>query len=185
MDDGREGRQFFRGRHHVQHHAAAAFGLDVNSQKTLSKGDEAMVFIRPEAMGVTTGRGAAAVIDGVIEEEEFEGPNYHLFVRLKDDKHIKVSLVNRGHAQRSAPGSRIKLTYEPAKAIALPKGKLAVDYLEDPEMLGEGDLGKLLVGAEPPVADGVSQLRVDDVDQRLVASGSFVLCGYVSFAEWM
>ncbi|MFO1091450.1 MAG: ABC transporter ATP-binding protein [Hyphomicrobiales bacterium] len=94
---------------------------------TLSKGDEAMVFIRPEAMGVTTGRGAAAVIDGVIEEEEFEGPNYHLFVRLKDDKHIKVSLVNRGHAQRSAPGSRIKLTYEPAKAIALPKGKLAVD----------------------------------------------------------
>jgi len=97
---------------------------------TLSKGDEAMVFIRPEVISVSApkrGQPAGAGFEGVIEEEEFEGPNNHLFVRGPDDRPVKVSLVNRGHGERSAPGTRIRLSYEPAKAIALPKGKLAAD----------------------------------------------------------
>jgi spermidine/putrescine transport system ATP-binding protein len=97
---------------------------------TLSKGDEAMVFIRPEVISVSApkrGQPAGAGFEGVIEEEEFEGPNNHLFVRGPDDRPVKVSLVNRGHGERSAPGTKIRLSYEPAKAIALPKGKLAAD----------------------------------------------------------
>jgi spermidine/putrescine transport system ATP-binding protein len=96
----------------------------------LAKGDEAMVFIRPEVISVQApkrGQPAGAGFDGVIEEEEFEGPNCHLFVRAPDDRQVKVSLVNRGHGERSAPGVKLRLSYEPTKAIALPKGKLAAD----------------------------------------------------------
>ena len=40
---------------------------------------------------------------------------------------IKVSLVNKGHARSHSAGEAIVLAYDPAKAVALPKGKLAAD----------------------------------------------------------
>jgi hypothetical protein len=38
-----------------------------------------------------------------------------------------VSLVNQGQPQSHAAGEEIVLAYDPAKAVALPKGKLAAD----------------------------------------------------------
>ena len=96
----------------------------------LKQGDDAMVFIRPElfriADGAGTGAGAAR-LTGKVSGEEFEGPIYHLFVGRERARPIKVSLVNQGHAQSHPVGEDIVLAYDPAKAVALPKGKLAAD----------------------------------------------------------
>ena len=73
-----------------------------------------------------TGAGAAR-LTGKVSGEEFEGPIYHLFVGRERARPIKVSLVNQGHAQSHPVGEDIVLAYDPAKAVALPKGKLAAD----------------------------------------------------------
>jgi spermidine/putrescine transport system ATP-binding protein len=95
---------------------------------TLKQGDDAMVFIRPESFRVANGAAAAAGrLSGTVSGEEFEGPIYHLFVGRDRGRPIKVSLVNQGQAQSHAAGEEIVLAYDPAKAVALPKGKLAAD----------------------------------------------------------
>jgi ABC-type Fe3+/spermidine/putrescine transport system ATPase subunit len=95
---------------------------------TLAVGSEAMVFVRPETFSLAaTGASGDAVVSGTVKGEEFEGPNYHLFVEGAGGKAIKVSLVNVGQSRRSAAGSPVTLAYDPEHAVALPAGKLAVD----------------------------------------------------------
>jgi hypothetical protein len=87
-----------------------------------------MVFIRPESFRVANGAGAGTGrVTGTVSGEEFEGPIYHLFVGRERARPIKVSLVNQGHARSHSAGEQIVLAYDPAKAVALPKGKLAAD----------------------------------------------------------
>jgi spermidine/putrescine transport system ATP-binding protein len=94
---------------------------------SLKQGDDAMVFIRPESFRIANGTGAGGRVTGTVSGEEFEGPIYHLFVGRERARPIKVSLVNQGHARSHSAGEEIVLAYDPAKAVALPKGKLAAD----------------------------------------------------------
>jgi len=95
---------------------------------SLKQGDDAMVFVRPESFRIANGSGGVSGrVTGTVAGEEFEGPIYHLFVGRERARPIKVSLVNQGHARTHSAGEAIVLAYDPAKAVALPKGKLAAD----------------------------------------------------------
>jgi spermidine/putrescine transport system ATP-binding protein len=94
----------------------------------LKQGDDAMVFIRPESFRIANGAVAGTGrLTGTVSGEEFEGPIYHLFVGRERGRPIKVSLVNQRQARIHSAGEQIVLAYEPEKAVALPKGKLAAD----------------------------------------------------------
>jgi spermidine/putrescine transport system ATP-binding protein len=92
-------------------------------------GDRAMVFIRPESFHLDgDGNGAGAHesrLAGRVTAEEFEGPNYHLFLEGPGGVPVKTSMVNRGMARTSGIGAALTLAFDPMKAVALPAGELA------------------------------------------------------------
>lgn len=95
---------------------------------SLAAGDEAMLFLRPEALKI----GSAESTEGTrilarVVNEEFEGQAYNVFLEGPKGGEIKMSLVNQGQARQSAVGSELILDYEPEQAIVLPVGELAAE----------------------------------------------------------
>jgi spermidine/putrescine transport system ATP-binding protein len=97
------------------------------ARSRLKEGDRAMVFIRPEALGIAEPGGEVREdrIPGRVAAEEFEGPNYHLFLEGPGGTTIKTSLVNKGLTRTSGVGTALTLGFDPRKAVALPPGELA------------------------------------------------------------
>ncbi len=92
----------------------------------LKSGDDAMVFIRPEAFGVAeAGARGKGRIKAMVENEEFEGQSYHVFLNGPGDTHIKMSLVNTGRTSGSAVGDNLTIAYDTKQAVVLPAGELA------------------------------------------------------------
>jgi len=90
------------------------------------EGDEAMLFIRPEALSIAPDSDRADHhITADIKHEEFEGQAYNVFLQSDAGKEIKMSLVNQGQSRKSAEGSAVTLTYDPSQALVLPAGDLA------------------------------------------------------------
>jgi spermidine/putrescine transport system ATP-binding protein len=108
-------------------HAAVdtVFGslLGRNSQG-LKVGDKAVLFIRPEALRVAS-PGAVNQFESEVLTSELEGSLIH--VRLKGESHkaITVSLTNNGIAELPAPGTRVRVGFDPDRAVVLPHGPLA------------------------------------------------------------
>ncbi|MEZ5935661.1 MAG: ABC transporter ATP-binding protein [Alphaproteobacteria bacterium] len=100
-----------------------------SAKGTLAVGDDAMLFIRPEAFSI----GADDQIDdhairAQIRHEEFEGQAYNVFLEGDAGKEIKMSLVNQGQSRTSAAGSNITLAFDPDQALVLPKGQMASEH---------------------------------------------------------
>ena len=94
----------------------------------LAVGDDAMLFIRPEAFGIAVGDEAGDhAIPARIKHEEFEGQVYNVFLEGDAGKEIKMSLTNQGQSRQSAEGSTITLAYDPDQALVLPKGQMAAE----------------------------------------------------------
>ncbi|PHQ70303.1 MAG: ABC transporter ATP-binding protein [Sneathiella sp.] len=93
---------------------------------TLKVGDNAMMFIRPEACKIATDTSPAHNrLTAKVKNEEFEGQIYNVFLEGSEGKEIKMSLVNIGQQRLSARGSDLTLEYAPEQAVALPAGDLA------------------------------------------------------------
>jgi len=102
----------------------ARIGSAVRDQ--LREGDEAMLFIRPEALSIGTDvERSDHHIGARIKHEEFEGQAYNVFLEGDGGKEIKMSLINQGQSREAAEGSAITLTYDPDQALVLPKGEMA------------------------------------------------------------
>lgn len=98
-----------------------------NSGK-MSQGDEAMMFIRPEALSVAEeGASGENVLVATVTHEEFEGNAYNIFTEGDGGKEIKVSLPNLGQAFESHAGRPISLRYDPGNAVVVPFGELAAE----------------------------------------------------------
>ncbi len=98
------------------------------STTALNPGDEAIVFVRPEAMALANGDGETEnIIKANVETEEFEGSFWNVFLKGADDTAIKMSLVNEGQSRSSAAGSELALKFKPEQGVALPAGVLASD----------------------------------------------------------
>ena len=98
------------------------------NNRGLSEGDEAYVFIRPEAMRPAksddTVEGGTFTTDAL--KEEFEGSFLHVFLRSEnEDKPYKMALVNDANVERQTLNAPIKVVFDPKRAVALPVGELA------------------------------------------------------------
>jgi spermidine/putrescine transport system ATP-binding protein len=93
---------------------------------TLGIGDDAMIFIRPEALNVTKDTPVANNhVKALVLNEEFEGQTFNVFLEGDGGKQMKMSLVNQGRARESEKGSSLTLEYATDQAVALPAGELA------------------------------------------------------------
>jgi len=93
---------------------------------SLQAGDDAMMFVRPEAFRIAPDSTAAQNrVTAQVIHEEFEGQNYNVFLEGAGGKEIKMSLVNTGQQRRSAKGQKILLEYSPDQSVVMPSGELA------------------------------------------------------------
>ena len=94
----------------------------------MTAGDEAMLFVRPEALSVADSEsGEGDSITASVIHEEFEGNAYNVFLEGDGSKEIKMSLPNHGQTRVSAEGSDITLRYNVRNAVAMPMGELATE----------------------------------------------------------
>ncbi len=101
-----------------------AFGsLLGRNGRGLKVGDKAILFVRPEALRVAAAD-AVNQFESEVLTSELEGSLIH--VRLRgESKAITVSLTNNGMAELPAPGARVRVGFDPDRAVVLPHGPLA------------------------------------------------------------
>ncbi len=92
----------------------------------LKKGDDAMMFVRPESLSLgAADKAAKTTISANVVNEEFEGNAYSVFLEGEGGKQIKMSIPNYGQDRTSAKGSDLTLHYDAKNAIIMPAGELA------------------------------------------------------------
>ncbi len=100
--------------------------IPASAQTKLSLGDQAMLFIRPEALDVTESKNKSDTrIKAKVHHSEFEGQGYNVFLEGSEGKEIKMSLTNRGETRMYDSGMELTLHYDANQAVALPAGELA------------------------------------------------------------
>jgi spermidine/putrescine transport system ATP-binding protein len=102
-----------------------AFGrLRGNNPKGLKAGDKAILFVRPESF--RPGQGAA---DTTLATETlsvaFEGNATHVFLKGSGKKAIAMTIGRDGSDRLPAQGETVTISYDAARGIALPEGKMA------------------------------------------------------------
>ena len=99
-------------------------GLNAGS---LKEGEEAMMFVRPERMGLANGSGAPANrLSAQIERRDLEGPFVNVFLRGHGDEEIVMHLTNAGEAWRSLAGEQ-QIGFQADDALVMRSGELARD----------------------------------------------------------
>ncbi|WP_323783572.1 ABC transporter ATP-binding protein [Leisingera sp.] len=102
--------------------------ISTANQGRMSEGDEAMMFIRPEAFALA-GDGAAGrnLVSARVNHEEFEGNAFNIFMEGDGGKELKVSIPNVGQSFDDHTGQNITLQYATENAVAVPAGELAAE----------------------------------------------------------
>ena len=102
--------------------------LSANTQSHVSTGDDAYVFVRPEAIQFVNGRTADNQINTKVYHEEFEGHFWQMFLDTeKSQKRIKMSYVNDGESRAHQRGTELAIGFPTQSAIVLPQGALAAE----------------------------------------------------------
>ena len=92
----------------------------------LGVGDDAMMFIRPEALELGKAKAEAkTTISANVVNEEFEGNSFSVFLEGDGGKLIKMSVPNTGQDNISARGDNLSLHYDASNAVVMPAGELA------------------------------------------------------------
>lgn len=94
----------------------------------LKVGDDAMMFIRPEAFSLAP-QGATGdhFVTAKVNHEEFEGNVFNIFMEGEGGKELKVSIPNLGQSFEDHTGQNITLEYETQNAVVVPAGELAAE----------------------------------------------------------
>ena len=102
-----------------------AFGpLRGRNPKNLKKGDSAILFVRPESL--VPGKGEAdATLTAQTISAAFEGNATHVFLKGAGKKNITMTVGRQAGDKIPKPGEMAVISYEAAKGIVLPEGKLA------------------------------------------------------------
>ncbi len=92
----------------------------------LGVGDDAMMFIRPEALHISEEKEKTDTrIKAAVLHSEFEGQSYNVFLEGSEGKELKMALTNRGEARLFDAGVELTLKYDANQAVAVPAGELA------------------------------------------------------------
>ena len=98
------------------------------NQGKMKPGDDAMMFIRPEAFALApVGTEGDHFVTATVTNEEFEGNSFNIFMEGEGGKEMKVSLPNLGQSFDSHKGQPMTLQYDVQNAVALPAGDLATE----------------------------------------------------------
>jgi spermidine/putrescine transport system ATP-binding protein len=102
-----------------------AFGLlPGRNSGRLSRGDKALLFVRPESLRLG-GNGTGPVIRSEVMNVAFEGNATHVFLKGAGKKQITLTVGRQYTSDIPEQGTEATLTYEPSLGIALPEGRLA------------------------------------------------------------
>jgi spermidine/putrescine transport system ATP-binding protein len=92
---------------------------------SLSEGDDAMVFVRPERMELANGAAAPSNrLQAQIERRDLEGPFVNVFLRGRGDEELVMHLTNSGETWRSLSGEQ-EIAFQPDNALVLRSGEVA------------------------------------------------------------
>ncbi len=92
----------------------------------MNVGDDAMMFIRPEALTMGEADPAAkSTITANVVNEEFEGNTFSVFLEGDGGKQIKMAVPNLGQDRIATKGNNMALHYDASNAIVMPAGELA------------------------------------------------------------
>ena len=92
----------------------------------LGVGDDAMMFIRPEAFSIVKQKTETGTqIAATVQRSEFEGTSYNIYTEGGAGKEISVSVANRGDAHMYDSGTALNLDFDPHRAVVVPAGELA------------------------------------------------------------
>ncbi len=98
------------------------------NQGKMNEGDDAMMFIRPEAFKIAPdGATGDHFVTAQVNHEEFEGNAFNIFTEGEGGKEIKVSIPNLGQSFEDHTGQNITLEYETRNAVIVPAGELAAE----------------------------------------------------------
>ncbi len=102
--------------------------ISTANQGKMKEGDDAMMFIRPEALALAPeGAQGDHFVTAQVTNEEFEGNSFNIFMEGDGGKEIKVSLPNLGQSFDSHRGQPMTLEYEVDNAVVVPAGELATE----------------------------------------------------------
>ncbi len=91
----------------------------------LNQGEEALVFVRPERMGIANGSAEPLNrLSAFIERRDLEGPFVNVFMRTSEDQELVMHLTNAGEAWRSLDGEQ-QVGFQTEDALVLGAGELA------------------------------------------------------------
>ena len=99
----------------------------VSTASPVSSGDEAIVFVRPEAIRFSNGEASPNYLEATVTHQEFEGHFWHLVLQTDSGSRIRMSVMNDGDSETQAVGSRISLSFIAQAAVVLAKGELAAE----------------------------------------------------------
>ena len=92
----------------------------------MNVGDDAMLFIRPEALQLgSKGESIKTTVSANVINEEFEGNSFSVFLEGDGGKSIKMSVPNLGQDRIATRGENLTLHYDVNNAVAMPTGELA------------------------------------------------------------
>ena len=98
-----------------------------NGEYQLGVGDEAYVFVRPEALKfVKMAQSFENQVSAKIKQNEFEGSFWQVFFDVEGARRtIKLSMVNDGGSVGHDINTEVQLGFSADKAVATPAGMLA------------------------------------------------------------
>jgi spermidine/putrescine transport system ATP-binding protein len=99
--------------------------LSEGAAQNLAAGDEAIVFVRPEAISFVNGGALDNQFEAKLAQEEFEGSFRHIVLEGANGQKIKMSVINSGDSLTHALGDRLSVGFEARMGVVLPHGPLA------------------------------------------------------------
>ncbi|WP_298904891.1 ABC transporter ATP-binding protein [uncultured Aliiroseovarius sp.] len=102
--------------------------ISTANQGKMNVGDDAMMFIRPEALSLApTGTQGDHFVTAKVNHEEFEGNSFNIFMEGDGGKELKVAIPNHGQSFDDHSGQDMTLEYDVHNAVAVPAGELAAE----------------------------------------------------------
>ena len=104
-----------------------AFGpLRGRNLRGLDVGSTAMLFVRPESLGLANGQAHPEnVIESPVVHSEFEGSFFSVFLRGEGRKDIVMSMANSGNLPDFREGETARVAFQADRALVLPAGEVA------------------------------------------------------------
>ena len=107
--------------------STGVFRCRTSGSESLSTGDDALVFVRPESLTFSDVGRSDNLLKVRLTNQEFEGHFWHLVLKTTDGSPIRMSVVNDATSRAHQIDSEVTIGFDVAGAIALPSGALAAE----------------------------------------------------------